>query len=71
VAAPDTATLLDQVRQAISDLVTAGVAESADGSQSWTMVDLGRLQALEDALTRRLAAEQGGNFRFARPMRAS
>ena len=69
MAAPDTATLLDQVRQAISDLVTAGSANYGDGSHTYTMLDLGRLQELEANLTRRLAAEQGSNFRLARPLR--
>jgi hypothetical protein len=71
MAAPDTATLLDQVRQAISDIVTSGVAQWGEGSETVTKIDLDRLQRLEATLTSRLAAESGGSFRFARPMRAS
>jgi hypothetical protein len=69
MAAPDTATLLDQARQAISDLLTSGVASYGDGSQNFTMVDLPQLQRLEESLARRLAAETGGNFRLAAPFR--
>jgi hypothetical protein len=69
MAAPDTATLLDQIRQAISDLVTSGVAHYGDGGQVYTMHDLGKLEALEEKFTRRLAAEQGGSFRIARTVR--
>jgi hypothetical protein len=69
MTAPDTATLLDQTRQAISDLLTTGTASYGESGQTFTMLDLARLQSLESMLTQRLGIEQGGSFRLVRPMR--
>lgn len=67
--AVDAATLLDQVNQAISDLLTSGVASMADGGQSFTMNDLGKLQDLRRNLTAEVAASNGGMFRLGVPLR--
>lgn len=69
MAAPTSAELLDQVSQAISDLLTTGVARYGDNGQTYNMNDLGKLQQLRRDLIPEVAAQNGGNFRFSVPLR--
>jgi hypothetical protein len=71
MAAISSQALLDQVNQAISDLLTSGVASYGDNGQTFTMNDLDKLERLRARLIPEVAAQNGGNFRFAAPLKRS
>lgn len=67
--ATNSASLLAAVDQAISDLLTSGVAAWQDGGQNLTMNDLAKLQAMRRELLAEVNADAGGNFHLALPLR--
>jgi hypothetical protein len=71
MASITSAQLLDQVNQAISDLLSSGVASYGDNGQTFTMNDLDKLERLRAKLQIEVAAGSGGNFRLGVPLRRS
>lgn len=65
---PSTSDLLNAINQAILDLTTSGVTAWTDNGKQVTMNNLPQLISARNQLQADLAAESGGNFRFASPL---
>lgn len=61
--------LLDQVNQAISDLLTTGVTGWTDSGKTVTLNDLSRLQRLRQTLLAEVGSDNRTTFRIGVPLR--